>query len=358
MKYRCSKKQLKVLNRKIVMSEALGDWKTLLKGQALRLILATGASIKDAAMAVSRSEECVRLWLQDFLVKGCQSIKVRYPKGRQAKLSKTQRLELASMLEKSPTELGFACGCWNSGMISILIESYFGVVYSVKYIPELMKRLGFSWQKGSFESALADAKVRAEWLSKTWPAILKLASSRRSYLLFGDETSFAMWGSLSYTWAPKGKQPKIKTLGKRKCYKMFGMIDYFSGKLFYNGVVGQLNAESYLNFLGHLKSMTRKHLIIIQDGASYHKDANVKDFFESEDRFTVFQLPTYSPDFNPIEKLWKKVKTMASHMIYFEDFDQLVIRVEATMQYFSERADEVMKVFGKFKKLEAASAKA
>jgi hypothetical protein len=36
--------------------------------------------------------------------------------------------------------------------------------------------------------------------------------------------SFAQWGSLSYTWAPKGQQPEVLTSGKRKAYQVFGLI--------------------------------------------------------------------------------------------------------------------------------------
>lgn len=54
---------------------------------------------------------------------------------------------------------------------------------------------------------------------------------------------------------------------------------------------------------------TRKHLIIIQDGARYHTSEDMQVFFyENRDRITVFQMPAYSPDYNPIEILWKKVK--------------------------------------------------
>jgi transposase len=48
---------------------------------------------------------------------------------------------------------------------------------------------------------------------------------------------------------------------------------------------------------------------LIQDKALYHRGAKMKAFFEeNKARITVFQLPSYSPDFNPIEKLWKKIK--------------------------------------------------
>jgi hypothetical protein len=270
-------------------------------------------------------------------------------------MSHAQCQELKDMLDQSPSELGFAGGCWNSGMISILIEQEFGVKYSVKYIPELMKRLGYSWQKARFEAALADAQKRAEWLSVKWPEILAKARKSKSYLLFEDESSFTLWGSLSYTWSRKGVQPVLKTAGKRKSYKMFGLIDYFSGKFFYQGTEGKLNSDSYIDFLKHVKSKTRKPLTIVHDCAGYHTSSEVTDFIDTEPRITAFRLPAFSPDFNPIEKLWKKVKAIATHMVYCADFDDLVIRVESAMDYFSKNPEEILKNFGKFKKMELSS---
>ena len=42
----------------------------------------------------------------------------------------------------------------------------------------------------------------------------------------------------------------------------------------------------------------------------------------------VFQLPTYSPDYNPIEKLWKKIKQQDTHLHYFPTFEALTDKVE------------------------------
>jgi hypothetical protein len=59
--------------------------------------------------------------------------------------------------------------------------------------------------------------------------------SKGTRLLFGDEVSFAQWGSLGYTWALKGQPPVVKTTGKRKGYKVLGLIELFSGRFFYHG---------------------------------------------------------------------------------------------------------------------------
>ncbi len=143
---------------------------------------------------------------------------------------------------------------------------------------------------------------------------------KNGYILFGDEASFPQWGTLNYTWSKKGQQPIIKTSGCRKSYKVFGLIEYFTGKFFAKGHHGKLNADAYITYLKEVLSKTRKHIFIIQDGAPYHRGAKMNTFFkQNSDRITVYRLPSYSPDFNPIEMLWKKIKQQGTHLKYFSN---------------------------------------
>jgi hypothetical protein len=62
-------------------------------------------------------------------------------------------------------------------------------------------------------------------------------------------------------------------------------------------------------FLTRVLMQTTQPIILIQDGAKYHTSAETKAFFAQQTaRLEVVQLPAYSPDYNPIEKLWKKIK--------------------------------------------------
>jgi len=56
--------------------------------------------------------------------------------------------------------------------------------------------------------------------------------------------------SLTYTWAKRGQQPVVKTSGTLRGYKVFGLIDYFTGRFFCKGHdKGRLNSESYEVFM-------------------------------------------------------------------------------------------------------------
>lgn len=292
------------------------------------------------------SEESIRLWVKAFLLKGPEGLLSTKSPGRPPKLTKSQKRELDKIITEGPAAAGFPGECWRSPMIQSLIEERFGVFYSVNYIAQLLKNMGFTYQKAKFGSDHIDTEKRKEWLEKTWPEIIKLAAEKNAHILFGDEASFPQWGSLTYTWAKRGQQPVVKTSGKRKGYKVFGLIDYFTGRFFCKGHEGRLNSESYMIFLKEVLSRTRKHIILIQDGARYHTSAALREFFtKHSDRITVYQLPSYSPDYNPIEKLWKKIKEKETHLHYFPTFESLKDKVEEALIHFKDLKNEILALF-------------
>ena len=190
-------------------------------------------------------------------------------------------------------------------MIQDLIQRQFGVEYHPHYLCTLLNNMGFLTRKPVLSRIISTRPNAADGATR-WPKILRQARHKKALLLFGDEASFAQWGSLSYTWAPKGQQPEVPTSGKRKAYKVFGLIDYFSGRFFYKSHAGRFNSASYAAFLLDVLSQTTQHVVVIQDGARYHTSKAMQQFFATHaGRLTIEQLPAYSPDFNPIH-MWKK----------------------------------------------------
>jgi len=113
----------------------------------------------------------------------------------------------------------------------VLIWREFGGLYKRQYVWTLRNNLGFSFQKARFGSDHLAAAKRLTWLEEKWPAIVRAAKRTQGVILFEDEASFAPGGSLSYPWARRGQPPEVPTSGKRKGSKVFGAIEYFSGRL-------------------------------------------------------------------------------------------------------------------------------
>ena len=295
------------------------------------------------------SPACLYAWQKAFLLRGMESFVYHHSGGRRPKLTPRQKKRLVELLDAGPQVVGCETACWNSLLIRVLIWREFGVLYNRNYVCTLLHNLGFSFQKARFVSDHLDAVKRLAWLQDKWPVIIRAAKRRGGLILFEDEASFAQWGSLSYTWSRRGHQPEVPTSGKRKGYKVFGAIEYFSGRLFYQGLEGRFNSEHYQAFLQLIMMQTTQHLFLIHDGARYHTSAATQAFLAAHrDRITAEPLPSYSPDYNPIEYLWKKTKQRATHNKYFKEFTALTVSVEKALAYFATHPDTVLGLFGRY----------
>jgi transposase len=380
-----------------------------------------GKTISQIGKALGITAKTVLHWLQAFMHKGMAWLSGLHYKGRgrKSKLTETQKKALYDMVVAGPEANGFRCAVWNTAMLGELIVRKFGVSYNLNYLSDLLKKMGLSHQKAIFVSDKGDEeeyeKARKEWVEKTWPGIVAEAKAKNAVILFGDEVSFAMWGSLSYTWAPKGQQPVVKTKGIRKGLKMFGAIEvkgggfqymeslaytlkakslkllkaedvpvdlisalttlknqqYSTKSLFlaaiknvadndlvakYQDVIlehtetsGKFNGDSYKEFLQQLLNHYQGNIILIEDGAPYHKRADVVEFWKNEPRLSVHPLPAFSPDYNPIEKLWKNTKRDATHLKYFKTFEELRNSVIETFRGYMEDAGKVVCVMKKLR---------
>lgn len=289
-----------------------------------------GHAFRDIANGLHMSLRTVYNWLSLFIRRRFAWLCGHHfaGRGRKAKLTAEQRERLYGLIEKGPLACEFTCGVWTSSMIAVLIEREFGVTYNPRYVCRLLHQIGITYQKAAFVSDKLDdddhQQKRKKWDKVTWPSILKRARKLHAVILFGDEVSFAQWGSLCRTWAPRAKQPKIATCGKRKGMKVFGVIEVEHGDFLSRECEGKFDGAASTRFLPYVLSHYSCPVILIEDGASYHGGSVVNPFkaqMEAEGRLFVKRLPAYAPGKNPMEKLWKNTKKDATHCRYFPTFE-------------------------------------
>ena len=344
--------QLKTLDKRYRLAQNQAELYLLPRIIAIKSA-ASGMSVEKISQLLNISDVTVRSFIKKYLLSGLRGLYRKRPSGRPPKLTKSQKKQLMRTIDKGPSQAGFPGNCWRSPMIQHWLYTNFKVVYSVKYISQLLKNMGYSFQKARFVSDHLDQEKRKEWIEEKFPEILVKAKKKNAYILFGDEASFPQWGSLSYTWAKRGQQPTVQTSGKRKGYKVFGLIDYFTGEFFFKCQEERLNSETYEAFLIDVISNSTRHIILIQDGARYHTSKHMIAFFKlHKDRITCYSLPSYSPDYNPIEKLWKKIKEKGTHRPYFPTFDALKNKVHQTLDWFKDTKNEVLSLFDMYKEID------
>jgi transposase len=332
----------KAVERQLKTAQHLGKLRQVKYCLAILAVM-DGQSFAQVALILRVHEKTIAAWVCAFCCDGLQGAPHKKPTGRPPNLPPTQTEALATLIEAGPVKAGFSGACWRSPMIQQRIADRFGVYYNIFYSAQLRKNLGFSYQKAAFVSDHLKEQKRQEWRTTTWPQILRRATERQALRLFGDEASFPQWGTLTSTWARRGQQPQVKTSGKRTGYKVFGLIDDCTGQLFSQGQEGRLNSATSIAWLTRVLARTTQCIILIQDGAKYYTSTETKAFFAQEAaRLQVVQLPTYSPDYNPIEKLWKKIKQQDTHLHYFPTFEALTDKVEQALLKFANIPEEIL----------------
>jgi transposase len=295
------------------------------------------------------SPSCLSAWQKACVLGGIESGVYQHSGGRRPKLTPRQKNRLVELLDAGPLVGGLETAGWHAVLIRVVIWRELGVLDNRHYVCPWLHNLGFSFQQARFVSAPLDAAKRLAWLADKWPTMLRAAHRRRGLILFADEASVAQWGSLSSTWARRGRPPEGPTRGKRKGYKVFGAMEYFSGRLFSQGSEGRLASDSYHACLQMLLAHTTAPLFLIHDGARYPTSASTTAFLAAHsDRSTAEPLPSYAPDDNPIAYLWKKTQQRATHNKYCTEFADLTGSVEKALAYFATHPKTVFGLFGRY----------
>ena len=307
------------------------------------LAVVDGHSFAQVAVMLHVHEKTVATWVRLLCCYGLQGAPPQKPPGCPPKHTPTQKAALATLIDAGPSQAGCSGACGRSPMIQQLIDARFGVFYNGFSIAQLLKNLGFSFPKAACISDHLDEAKRQAWRTATWQPILRRAKTRKALLLLGDAASFPQWGTLTYTGARRGQHPKVKTCGTRQGSNVFGLIDSFTGHFLYQGQAGRLNSSAAIAFLPRVLAHTTHPIILIQDGAKYHTSVETKAFFAQQTaRLEVVQLPAYSPDYNPMEKLWKKSKQQETHLHYFPTFEALTAKVEQALLKFTNAPEAIL----------------
>lgn len=152
-----SRKQVKELKKKLLEAEHSGNLKEVKRYLSI-LAFSEGQSFAKISAVLQVSFESVRQWVNKYILNGILELKNKVKSGRPPKLTKTQRKKLSELIKLGPNAAGFPGACWRTPMIQHLIKIKFNIFYSVKYLSELLKNMGFSYQKATFIAAKQDKK--------------------------------------------------------------------------------------------------------------------------------------------------------------------------------------------------------
>lgn len=164
-----------------------------------------------------------------------------------------------------------------------------------------------------------------------------------------DEVRFQQHGSRCRIWvAPEEKDPVLFHEPTHKSIGYFGAVRLRDGKFVYRREENKFNAVTFLLFLKRLRKASchsGRKVVVITDNARYHHANFHKDYRDScSERFLLDFLPPYSPELNPIERVWKLTRRCCTHNVHFPSLRNIAEAVEGTFAQWHNGSSVLMKL--------------
>jgi putative transposase len=207
------------------------------------------------------------------------------------------------VIEKcTPEMFGYLRTGWTCDLLSKLMRSMTGVTWSRETMRRWLHRAGLVWRRprpvvGPSDPQKRRILLRIKRLLKHLPAT--------ETAVFQDEVDLNLNPEIGSMWQQKGQQTEIVTPGNNVKRYLSGSLDWRTKRVY--STLGKCrNGEA---FIAHLAELNRrlKHFQVVHvicDNAPFHTSKAVRAWLAKQTRIRLVYLPKYSPELNPIERVW------------------------------------------------------
>ena len=138
-------------------------------------------------------------------------------------------------------------------------------------------------------------------------------------------------GLLAYGWIKKGQDKVVKSNSGRQRININGALNADTLEVIIR-TDDTINTQSTLKLFETLeqKYPNAEAIFITLDNAKYYKNGLVYEYLKTS-KIKLLFMPPYSPNLNPIERLWKIMHESVTYNKYYESFSDFS---EATVDFF------------------------
>jgi hypothetical protein len=167
--------------------------------------------------------------------------------------------------------------------------------------------------------------------------------------------------TLAATLGVKGQRPLV---GSRDCKDrlyVFAVVNLVRAAVHANPLESPKDAKKQTGksktrrlqeaFADHLRHVGRvypreKHprVVLVIDNAPWHRGQRIDEALRDNPHLEFKRLPSYSPQLNPIERLWKQLRRRATHNRRFDTLADLKSSIRASLSYFQTMRPKVKSI--------------
>lgn len=282
------------------------------------IMLLTGSPREQVMKVFDLSESAVKNIVRAFNLYGVDGLIAKRRTGRKPLISAAQKEQIIEEFEEpGRAQRTF----WTATAFHGHITSKYRVECSYDTVLRLLHKKGYRLKVPQPWPDRQDEELREKFLLR----LSALVKDPDIELWYGDETGIEGEPKPRRSWALKGSKPRVVHNGDHVRLNVIGTVCPRTGE-FFAIEASHCDTDVFQVFLDEAAgSITppRKRNILILDNASWHKRKSLEWHF-----FEPLYLPPYSPDFNPIERIWLIMKAEHFPNIHCGNKAALIERVD------------------------------
>lgn len=317
----------------------VGTFETNVRCNAIQMLV-VGIPREQVCAALQVSERSLRAWIGLFNKEGVDGLIVNKRPGRPHIIGKEKALELADLIrnpEKADRDF-FTAKAFHGH-----IQGAFQIECSYQTVVRFFHEQGYVLKVPQPWPDRQDEELREAFRKK----LATLSEQEDVDIWFADESGFEGDPRPRRRWDKKGNKTRSTKNGDHIRMNALGMVCPRTGEFFALEAT-HVCSEMFQIFLDQAVTSVvpvRKRNILILDNASWHKKKSL-DWHD----FEPLYLPPYSPDLNPIERIWLVLKGRWFNNHVCRNLEELIERLDRALLDLIGKPEE-LKIATSFGKL-------
>lgn len=287
-----------------------------------------GYTIKDLIRIFNVSRLTITNWLDDWDTFGLIGLYDKKGRGRKPKLNDEQKAQIKQWTKQSPKNLD---------IVMIKIKEAWNIEVSKETIKRILDTFEMSWHR--IKRGVAGQPEPEEYKRKKQELEeFKQQEDRGEIdLRYVDETGFSLSSYVPYAWQEKGDKITVETQ-RSKRINALGFLNRKNDLDVYL-FEKSINSDIMIACIDKFCETLKKKTVLVLDNSSIHKsNALLKKQEEWKEKgLTLFFLPTYSPELNIIEILWRFIKYKWLEVDAYSSWKILVEAIEEIFRNYGEK---------------------
>ncbi len=286
-----------------------------------------GVTISELIDFFQVSRRTIYNWMNDWEDKRLLGLYNQTGRGRKPTFNEEQKQKIKSWVKLYPKDLK---------KVLAQIKEEWGITVSKDTIKRVLRSLIMTWRR--FQRGLVGEPDPLEYKEKELELTKLKEQEKRGEidLRYLDESGFCLTPYVPYGWQEKGEKIPIKSSRSRRL-NILGLMNRHQELDAYI-FEGRITSEVVISCLDKFAENLPIKTVVVMDKASFHRSKKIQDKINEwkHKNLEIFWLPSYSPQLNLIEILWRFMKYEWIEIDAYSSWQNLINYVEKVIREFGK----------------------